>query len=240
MCKNVKISVITVCYNAATTLDHSIVSVLNQTYPNIEYIIIDGGSTDGTVDIIKKYSDRLAYWVSEPDNGIYDAMNKGVKKATGDYVLFLGADDKLIDGSLEKMIAGRNSYNSILYGNVMTYPGNKRYGGRFSRFTMSHRNICHQSMLFPTEILKESPYDCKYRLLADYAFNIKNFRKTKFEYTPVDVAVFNITGISHQIEDSVFMNDWDNLIKENLGITVYGYCKLRRILVKIAKRIIKI
>ncbi len=86
---NPLISVVTVSYNAVTTIEQTILSVINQTYSNIEYIIIDGGSTDGTVDIIRKYADRIAYWVSEPDKGIYDAMNKGTKKANGEYISFL-------------------------------------------------------------------------------------------------------------------------------------------------------
>ena len=87
------ISVITVSYNAVSTIEDTILSVINQTYPNIEYIIIDGGSADGTVDIIEKYVDRISYWVSEPDKGIYDAMNKGLKVANGDWAIFMGSDD---------------------------------------------------------------------------------------------------------------------------------------------------
>ena len=88
---NPKISVVTVSYNAVETIEETILSIINQTYDKVEYIIIDGGSTDGTVDIIKKYADHLAYWVSEPDKGIYDAMNKGIDVATGDYINFMNS-----------------------------------------------------------------------------------------------------------------------------------------------------
>jgi glycosyltransferase involved in cell wall biosynthesis len=90
---NPLISIITVVYNGVSTLEQTILIVINQTYKNIEYIIIDGGSIDGTVDIIKKYEDKLAYWVSEPDKGIYDAMNKGIDKATGEWINFMNAGD---------------------------------------------------------------------------------------------------------------------------------------------------
>ena len=83
------ISVITVCYNVASSIEKTMLSVLNQTYKNLEYIIIDGNSTDGTVDIIKRYAERLTFWISEPDNGIYDAMNKGIVKATGEFLIFM-------------------------------------------------------------------------------------------------------------------------------------------------------
>ena len=90
---NTKISVITVVYNAKDTIERTIKSVIAQLYDNYEYIIIDGGSTDGTLDIIEKYRDKISYFISESDEGIYDAMNKGVLKATGDYVAFINADD---------------------------------------------------------------------------------------------------------------------------------------------------
>lgn len=89
----IKVSIITVTYNCAKTLEQTIQSVFCQTYSNIEYIIIDGGSTDGTIEIIKKYEDKITYWVSEPDDGIYDAMNKGIAKATGEIIGILNADD---------------------------------------------------------------------------------------------------------------------------------------------------
>jgi glycosyltransferase involved in cell wall biosynthesis len=91
------VTVITVCFNCKSDIEKTIKSVLEQTYDNIEYLIIDGGSTDGTVDVIKTYSDRLAYWVSEPDRGIYDAMNKGLQKAAGEWVNFMNVGDLFVD-----------------------------------------------------------------------------------------------------------------------------------------------
>lgn len=93
MSSALKISVVTVCYNSVRFIEETILSVLNQTYDNVEYIIIDGGSTDGTVDIIKKYADHLAYWISEPDKGMYDALRKGFEKSTGDILCWINADD---------------------------------------------------------------------------------------------------------------------------------------------------
>lgn len=110
--KNPKISVITVCYNAATTIEETMLSVLNQTYENVEYIIIDGASSDGTLEIIRKYAEnpryasRLALWVSEPDNGVYEAMNKGIVAASGDYINFMNSGDSFVDEkTLEKAIS---------------------------------------------------------------------------------------------------------------------------------------
>jgi len=99
-----KVSVITVAFNSAEYIEHCIKSVINQSYEDIEYIIIDGGSTDGTVDIIKKFESKISKWVSEPDNGIYDAMNKGISLATGDIIGFLNSDDVYYDSSVVEHI----------------------------------------------------------------------------------------------------------------------------------------
>src|SRR5690606_2467889 len=92
-----KLSVITIVYNNVKDIERTILSIITQTYDNIEYIIIDGGSTDGTLDIIKKYQHKVSQWVSEPDKGIYNAMNKGLKMSSGDYILFMNSGDEVYD-----------------------------------------------------------------------------------------------------------------------------------------------
>ena len=121
MKNNPLISVVTVSYNAVLTIEQTILSVINQTYPHIEYIIIDGGSTDGTVDIIKKYANRIAYWVSEPDKGIYDAMNKGIRTAKGEWINFMNAGDLFYSkDTLEKVFSKSINDNiKVIYGDVM-------------------------------------------------------------------------------------------------------------------------
>lgn len=111
-----KVTVITVCFNAIDTIERTILSVLNQTYNNIEYIIIDGGSTDGTLDIIKLYQDRINYWISEPDNGIYDAMNKGIYIATGDYINFMNSGDLFYDTTTIEKVFKHPLNSGIIYG----------------------------------------------------------------------------------------------------------------------------
>ena len=114
------ISIVTVSYNAVLTIEQTILSVINQTYPNVEYIIIDGGSTDGTVDIIKKYANKIAYWVSEPDKGIYDAMNKGGLKATGDFIQFLNAGDWFENEYvIEKIFKDWYKRVDVIYGDMI-------------------------------------------------------------------------------------------------------------------------
>lgn len=116
-----KISIITVCYNSAATIERAIKSVLSQDYPDVEYIVIDGGSTDGTVDIIKKYQGRIVHFVSEKDGGIYDAMNKGTTLATGDIVGILNSDDLYADNKVLSvvmaMFAGDASVDAV-YGDI--------------------------------------------------------------------------------------------------------------------------
>lgn len=132
-------------------------SVLNQTYLNIEYIIIDGGSTDGTVDIIKKYADRLAFWVSEPDKGIYDDMNKGIAHATDEWINFMNAGDKFVDYVVVNDLfnCGYDKHVKVIYGNTIhkTEYGEFVLRGEKYDVLRHHLPSCHQSFFFvPTTL----------------------------------------------------------------------------------------
>jgi glycosyltransferase involved in cell wall biosynthesis len=172
---NPLISVVTVSYNAVSTIEQTILSVINQTYPNIEYVIIDGESTDGTVDVIKKYADRITYWVSEPDKGIYDAMNKGMGISTGDFLIFIGADDLFYTTDVIKNIVAKiKEMNVIYYGNVIFKGVGKKYLGKFNKIKWATTNISHQAIFYPRQVYIKYVYNTQYRVYADYAKSCLN------------------------------------------------------------------
>lgn len=196
-----KISVITVCYNAADTLEVTMQSVLEQTYRDIEYIIIDGGSTDGTDDIIRKYEDQIAYWVSEPDRGIYDAMNKGIKVATGEWVNFMNAgdrfyDEKVVENLFEETIEAK--FACVFGDTLFCYKEKKvivRYGDSPDHKIMPS---CHQSIFCRRDVLLLFPFDLKYRIAADFVF-FSQLRRNRYNYKyhSIIVAVYNASdGLS--------------------------------------------
>lgn len=234
------ISIITVTYNAAHFLKAAIESVLSQTYSGIEYIIIDGGSTDGTVDIIKSYESKLAHWISEPDKGIYNAMNKSLNFAKGDFIYFLGADDILSeDDILSKFSKYLTDNKTIYYGNVFFKSQNRVYDGRFNDFKLATRNISHQCIFYPKEVFHHNKFNTKYKVFADYYLNIMLYNNPHyaFEYRPLTIAVFNDAGISGQNSpDSDFERDRLAIIKEHFPWYVYLYRIVRNRLVKMINK----
>ena len=184
-------SIITVTYNAAQWLERTIQSVLAQTYPNIEYIIIDGGSTDGTVDIITNYKLQITKWISERDNGLYDAMNKGLKLATGDYVWFINAGDRIHSNNTVQEIIDYlvpctlHLAPDIIYGEAeISDAQGKSLGMRrlkapekltWKSFKMGML-VSHQSFIVKREIAEL--YDLQYRYTADIDWCIRCLKKT--------------------------------------------------------------
>ena len=187
-----KISVVTVCYNAVNDIEKTILSVINQTYPNIEYLIIDGGSKDGTMDIVNKYKDKIDVIVSEPDKGIYDAMNKGIDRATGEWINFMNAGDSFALETIVEQIFKIPFLQEIkvVYGDVIKNSSNKIL--KASKISsLSHKMpFCHQSafLKLPTEL-----FDTNYKIAADYKifFLLYNKRgKSCFKYIPMPFAIF--------------------------------------------------
>lgn len=197
-----KISVVTVCYNAVKSIEETMLSVLNQTYPNIEYIIIDGGSTDGTVDIIKKYADRLAYWISEPDKGIYDAMNKGITAATGDYINFMNAGDSFYSNNtlaIAKQILDNNAV--IAYGDCYMKFGDTGFIRRplKLKYLKTKPTFCHQSTFIKLKYQSQNLYNSNLKIASDYKFFYDAYYKDSvtFQYIPYTVACFDSrSGVS--------------------------------------------
>jgi glycosyltransferase involved in cell wall biosynthesis len=182
-------SIITITFNAEKTLECTALSVLNQSYPHIEYIIIDGDSTDRTTEIIKQYASGLSYWISEPDQGLYDAMNKGLRRATGDYVWFLNAGDVLQSSDTVRLLADvaqKKSMPDILYGetDLMDGEGNIIASRRLKApERLSWKNfrmgmlVCHQAFIVKRSIAME--YDLQYRFSADYDWCIQCMKAAK-------------------------------------------------------------
>ncbi|WP_345976368.1 glycosyltransferase family 2 protein [Sulfurimonas sp. HSL3-7] len=167
--KKPRITVITVVYNGEKHLEETIRSVINQTYVNVEYIIIDGGSTDGTLDIIKRYEEKIDYWVSEPDKGIYDAMNKGLACATGDYVAFMNADDWYEPDALEAVAdAIVKTEADFITANIRIIDEETKESViRYSTFDEYGKNIHHQTCFINLSLHKQFPFNTQYQLAAD-------------------------------------------------------------------------
>lgn len=196
--EQIRITVITVVFNAVNTIERTIRSVLDQDYCGLEYIIIDGGSTDGTVDIIKKYESKINYWISEPDNGIYDAMNKGLEKATGEWVHFLNADDSFAFETLKRIsFYMKNTDADILHGSIFNVDGKQIYLRDTLPFDSIGWNmpICHQAIFMKNN--SKMHFDTDYRLAADYKLLVDRYMAgSKIQYVPCVVAYYNINGSS--------------------------------------------
>jgi glycosyltransferase involved in cell wall biosynthesis len=201
------ITIVTVVYNGVLTLEKSILSVISQSYKNIEYIIVDGGSTDGTIDIIKKYQYKISFWVSEPDNGIYDAMNKAVAKSSGDWIYFLGADD-LMFNCIHEIVPNFES-GTLMYGDVIFKKNQKRLYGKFNSFKFIIHNLPHQALFYPRGVFDKYKYEDKYIYLADYYLNLLCWydKSFKLKYIPRLIAEYNDLGVSSVKYDVNFIND---------------------------------
>ena len=225
----IKVSVITVCKNSEKTIERTIQSVLEQTYSDIEYIIVDGVSTDGTLDIIKKYKvlfgDRMKY-VSEPDKGLYDAMNKGIRMATGTVIGIVNSDDYYEKDAVENVVnayhksceefsskmggGGYDKRYQVFYGIVRVIENDipQQLYWRAAEF-VDDGTMMHPAMFVTRDVYKKfGGYSQKYRITADYDFELRTIKSGKVKYVPIEKILSNFStgGVSSALNTQVETN----------------------------------
>ena len=197
-----KLSIITINYNNKDGLRNTIESVTSQSCNDYEYIIIDGGSTDGSVEIIKNYKENITYWISEKDNGIYHAMNKGIAQAHGEYCIFMNSGDCFYDNNVLKNVAKENCNEDIFVGKVVSQkerllispPANHK----ISLYHLYSGAIPHQGSFIKTALLKKYPYDETLKISSDWKFFLQTIimDNCTFKYIDCIIAKYNLEGIS--------------------------------------------
>lgn len=189
-----KYSIITINYNNRDGLERTIQSVINQTCQDFEYIIIDGGSTDGSVDVIKKYADRIDYWVSEPDKGIYNAMNKGILQAHGEYLNFMNSGDCFYNYEVLEEVFSRLDNDLVVGKDFHFNQQTKRshqtvFPRRLSMFTFYTSYLPHQSTFFKKDLFANAMYDENYKIVSDWKFYIQKIIDEGCNVSFIDIVV---------------------------------------------------
>lgn len=224
---NSLITVITISYNAVDNIESTIQSVLNQTYPFIEYIIIDGGSSDGTTEIIKKYVNNISFWLSEQDKGIYDAMNKGIMMASGDWINFMNAGDAFYNPNTINSLSYylENKTIGVIYGDVkIIYDQNhvKTKRVKTNNF-LKGMPFCTQSAFVRNKYFSDILFNDKYNVFGDLDYFLSlNKKKVQMKYVKKVIASFDYNGVSSRF---LLKNELEKLgiLKKHLGYVGYAY-----------------
>ncbi|MDY3250498.1 MAG: glycosyltransferase family 2 protein [Candidatus Choladocola sp.] len=216
--EKIKVSIITVCLNSEKTIERTIKSVMNQTYSNIEYIIVDGMSTDGTMDIINKYSSKIKL-IRERDNGLYDAMNKGIKNATGEMICLLNSDDWYEPNTIEEVMrVYKENTACVIYGMLRRYYNGKVHSVQFMHDAfLETEGMCHSSCFISRKAYEIGGlYNLEYRICSDLDFLLRLKESLKVEFIPIYKILtnFSMGGVS---ANPAIVNDI-NLIKYRHGI----------------------
>jgi len=218
---DVKLSIITPTFNAAKDIEVCLLSVATQTFPSKEHLIIDGGSSDSTLEIVRQYAEQYPHirFISEKDDGIYDAMNKGIERARGEWLYFLGSDDVLYDDGVIDQIFGMKDIDEcdFVYGNVLWGDTGTFYAGEFTQPKLMLQNICHQAIFYKKSLFTHlGGYDVRYRIWADYLFNIVAFttKNITIKYVDTVIARFAFNGASSKaVVDEVFLRDRESIYR---------------------------
>lgn len=198
-----KYSVITINYNNLVGLRKTIESVVSQTCGDFEFVIIDGGSTDGSIDVIKKYVDRIDYWVSEKDRGIYHAMNKGVVQTHGDYCIFMNSGDTFYDNRVLETVSRCMTNEDILVGKVVIDDQNHiisppPISGQMTLYHLYSGSIPHQGSFIKTDLLRKYPYDETLKISSDWKFFVQALilDNCSIRYIDEFIACYDMNGFS--------------------------------------------
>ncbi|MCX6313025.1 MAG: glycosyltransferase family 2 protein [Bacteroidetes bacterium] len=204
----IKISIIIPTFNSAKTISSALESILQQSFSDFEILIMDGISTDNTLVIAESYSDERIKIFSEKDLGIYDAMNKGIKLAQGEWLYFLGSDDRLINSELfSEIMPNLTSDKDLVYGNVLWGNTGKKFDGPFDlEKLIKYRNICQQAIFYKRNLfLKIGLFKNEFKYCADHYFNIQCFIACKnIIYVDKTIAIYNNEGKSSLFNDDLF------------------------------------
>ncbi|WP_158618314.1 glycosyltransferase family 2 protein [Chitinophaga lutea] len=221
------LSIIIATYNAGAELEACLASIAAQPVRNMEVWVIDGGSTDGTQHILQSLNMPKLRWISEPDEGIYDALNKGIRLARGKWLYFMGADDRLLPGFSELAIRLKEP-STVYYGNSEPFygdqpPAMELLSGKFSPYRLAKHCMNHQAILYPAAAFQKYRYNLKYRVYADYALNIQLWGDGAFkkEFHPFTIVRYNMTGFSAASDDMAFKHDKLQLIRQHMGWGMY-------------------
>ena len=192
-----KVSVVTVSYNSKATIEQTIRSVIGQDYQLIEYIIIDGNSNDGTVQIIEQYSDQISTFIFEPDKGIYDGMNKGIELACGEWIIFMNSNDTFHDSSVVSKFISRAGDADIVYGYCTSASNGKAIKPKPLHKFWKRIPMNHQSTFVRTALHKAYHFDLRYKVSSVYDFFYHCYTSnSKFAYIDEPVAVYDLSGVS--------------------------------------------
>ena len=215
-----RISIITVVYNGEKVLERTIKSIRNQTFSDIEYIIIDGNSKDGTKAIIEKYKSEISQWISEPDKGLYDAMNKGLRLAKGEYVIFLNAGDQFQEKTTVEQVFRNPVIADVYYGEtMMVNDANEDIGLRRLKAPevlsweslINGMLVCHQSFIMRREIAPE--YNLSYKIAADYEWMLQCLKRSKIIINTHQI-------IARFLDGGMNKSNIQTALKERFGVMV--------------------
>jgi glycosyltransferase involved in cell wall biosynthesis len=222
------ISIITVSYNAVSVIEQTISSIVNLNFYDYEYIIVDGGSADGTIEVIKKHQDKISHWVSEPDKGIYDAMNKGANIAKGEYVIYINAGDKILDFNFNFLKSNKNK--DVFYGNILL-ENNKVIVPHDLKIIGYAMPFCHQAVIVKTQLMKEYRFNSNYKIAADFDLFQRLIKdKREFQYENITMAVFEGGGVSSEM-DRLYVKEYLSVIFKNKINYYWSYSLIKFILI---------